>query len=175
MPRARDENRNVLGHRQRQEDLERQLEASRQRVAELERELEVRTVREPLTGLLTLKAFERRLDEEIERCRRHGRALTVAVVDVDGFRAACARHRRHVGDDMLKAVARILGAATRATDVTARASADEFLVMLPETTSADALRCFERVQLELETTAVGPVECIAASIGLAGYRHGMSS
>ena len=165
----------MLGHRQRHAETERQLAAARERVAELERQVELRTVREPLTGLLTLAAFERRLDEEVERCRRHGRALTVAVVDLDGFRAACARHRRHTGDDMLKAVARILRATTRASDVTARASADEFLIMLPETSGADALNAFERIQLELEGTAVGPVECIGASIGLAAYRRGMAS
>jgi len=165
----------VLGNGKRKGETERQLASARQRVVELERELEMRTVREPLTGLLTLAAFERRLDEEVERSRRHGRPLTVAVVDVDGFRAACARHRRHVGDDLLKAVARILGRNTRATDVTARASADEFLIMLPETNGADSLQCFQRVQLELEVTPVGPVESIAASIGLAGYRRGMSS
>ncbi len=165
----------MLGNRQRHEETERQLAAARQRIVELERELEVRTVREPLTGLLTLAAFERRLDEEVDRSRRHGRALTLAVVDVDGFRAACARHRRHVGDDMLKAVARVIGKNTRTTDVTARASADEFLIMLPETSGGDSLQCFERIQLELEATPVGPVECIAASIGLAGYRRGMAS
>ncbi len=165
----------MLGPRHRKDELERQLTGARQRIVELERELELRTVREPLTGLLTLTAFERRLDEEVERCRRHGRPLTVAVVDLDGFRAACARHRRHTGDDMLKAVARILRATTRASDVTARASADEFLIMLPETGGAEALNAFERIQLELEGTAVGPLECIGASIGLAGYRRGMAS
>lgn len=165
----------MLGSRQRVEDLERQLLASRERVLELERDLELRAVREPLTGLLTLSAFERRLDEEVERCRRHGRVMTLAIVDVDGFRASCARHGRHVADDLLKAVSRILVASIRATDVAARASADEFALMLPETAGPDALGVFERIMLTLEGTAVGPVEGIAASVGLAPYRHGMST
>lgn len=163
------------GHRQRIDDLERQLLASRERVLDLERELELRAVREPLTGLLTLNAFERRLDEEIERCRRHGRVMTLAIVDVDGFRASCARHGRHVADDLLKAVSPILVASIRATDVAARASADEFALMLPETTGLDALAAFERIMLTLEGTHVGPVDGIAASVGLAPYRHGMST
>jgi len=80
-----------------------------------------------------------------------------------------------VGDDLLKAVARNIAKNTRATDVTARASADEFLIMMPETNGTESLQCFERIQLELEATPVGPVESIAASIGLAGYRRGMAS
>ena len=127
----------MLGNKGQREHLEQQLAAARKRIAELERDLQVRSVRDPLTGLLAFTAFERRLDEEVERSRRHGRALSVAVVDVDGFRALNARTGRHVGDEVLKKVAHVLDGFTRATDVTTRASADEFVVMLPET-SADA-------------------------------------
>jgi diguanylate cyclase (GGDEF)-like protein/putative nucleotidyltransferase with HDIG domain len=163
-----------LGKRQRVEDLERELLASGERVRELERELERRAVREPLTGLLTLPAFERRLDEEIERCRRHKRAMTLAIVDVDDFRASRGRHGRHVADDVLKAIARVLTASIRASDVASRVSANEFALMLPETSGTEALGAFKRIMLTLEGTRVGPVEAIAASVGLACYRHGMS-
>jgi len=165
----------VLGHRQRQGELEGQLSAARQRIVALEREIELRTVRETLTGLLTLSAFERRLDEEVERSRRHGRALTLAVLEVDGFRTICARHGRGVADDVLKAMSTVLKDAMRSTDVAARASAGEFLVMLPETSGADSRVGFERILLKLEATSAGPVESVAVSVGLAGYRHGMSS
>ncbi|MEK6229802.1 MAG: diguanylate cyclase [Actinomycetota bacterium] len=165
----------MLRHRQRQGELEHQLSAARQRIVALEREIELRTVRETLTGLLTLSAFERRLDEEVERSRRHGRALTLAVLDVDGFRTICARHGRGIADDVLKAMSSVLGGAMRSTDVAARASAGEFLVMLPETSGADSRVGFERILLKLEATSVGPVESVSVSVGLAGYRHGMSS
>jgi diguanylate cyclase (GGDEF)-like protein/putative nucleotidyltransferase with HDIG domain len=144
-------------------------------MAALEDELRDRTVREPLTNLLTLGAFEQRLDEETERARRHGRLLSVAVVDVDGFRELNARHGRLVGDGVLKAVSRALTKGTRATDVVARASADEFLVMLPETDGLESQLCLDRILLELEQGAVGPVESIAVSIGLAQYERPMSS
>jgi diguanylate cyclase (GGDEF)-like protein/putative nucleotidyltransferase with HDIG domain len=165
----------MLGHRQRQGELEGQLSAARQRIVALEREIELRTVRETLTGLLTLSAFERRLDEEVERSRRHGRPLTLAVLDVDGFRSICARHGRGVADDVLKAMSTVLKEAMRSTDVAARASAGEFLVMLPETSGADGQVGFERILLKLEATSAGPVESVSVSVGLAGYRYGMSS
>jgi len=165
----------VLGHRQRQGELDRQLSAARQKIVALEREIELRTVRETLTGLLTLSAFERRLDEEVERSRRHGRALTLAVLEVDGFRSICARHGRGVADDLLRALSGVLKDAMRSTDVAARASGGEFLVMLPETSGADSRVSFERILLKLEATPFGPVESASVSVGLAGYRHGMSA
>ena len=155
--------------------LEQELASARKRISDLERELEVRAVRDPVTELLAFPAFERRLDEEVERSRRHGRALAVAMVDVDGFRTLNARNGRHVGDDVLKRVAHILENFTRATDVTTRASADEFVVMLPETSAEDAKICFERILLELEAATVGSVESIAASIGITEYAKTMSS
>ncbi|HZI91650.1 MAG TPA: diguanylate cyclase [Thermoleophilaceae bacterium] len=165
----------MLRHRQRQGELEHQLSAARQRIVALERDIELRTVRETLTGLLTLSAFEWRLDEEVERSRRHGRALTLAVLDVDGFRTICARHGRGIADDVLKTMSSVLRGAMRSTDVAARASAGEFLVMLPETSGADSRVGFERILLKLEETSAGPVESVSVSVGLAGYRHGMSS
>jgi len=163
----------VLVHRQRNAERDRELATARQRIVALEREIELRTVRESLTGLLTLSAFERRLDEEVERSRRHGRALTLAIINVDGFRTVCARHGRAAADEVLKAMSRVLSDSLRATDVAARASADEFLVMLPETAGSDSQVGFDRILLELEATSVGPVESVSVSVGLAGYRYGM--
>jgi diguanylate cyclase (GGDEF)-like protein/putative nucleotidyltransferase with HDIG domain len=97
------------------------------------------------------------------------------MVDVDGFRSLNARNGRHLGDDILKKVAHILDGFTRATDVTTRASADEFVVMLPETSAGDAKICVERILLELEGASVGTVETISASIGIAEVARAMSS
>jgi diguanylate cyclase (GGDEF)-like protein len=163
------------GQREHATQLEQELASARKRIAELERDLEVRSVRDPLTDLLAFGAFERRLDEEVERSRRHGRALAVAMVDVDGFRGLNARNGRHAGDDVLRKVAHILENFTRATDVTTRASADEFIVMLPETNAEDAKICLERILIELEGASVGSVETISASIGITEYTSTMSS
>ena len=163
------------GQREQAARLEAELAAARKQIAELQAKLEDRTVRDPLTGLLSLAGFERRLDEEVERSRRHGRALSVAMVDVDGFRSLNARNGRNGGDDVLKKVAGIVNDFTRATDVTARASADEFVVILPETSAEEARVCLERILLELESASVGAVETISASIGVAEYARTTSS
>jgi diguanylate cyclase (GGDEF)-like protein/putative nucleotidyltransferase with HDIG domain len=156
------------------EELERNLAAARRQIAELERALETKAVRDPLTGLPTVQAFERRLALEVERFRRHGRALAVAVLDVDNFAAINATHGRQAGDAVLQAVAQALRQHTRGTDIITRSSGDEFIVALPEATATEAAQAFERLLLELEAMRVGPLECISVSIGIAEYSGRMT-
>jgi diguanylate cyclase (GGDEF)-like protein/putative nucleotidyltransferase with HDIG domain len=165
----------MLGNRQQRDELEGQLAAARAQISELERRLEAESLRDQVTGLPSLAVFERRLDEEVERARRHGRALTVAVLDIDSFRTLNARHGRNLSNDLLRVTGRALDNLMRATDLVSRASADEFLVVLPETTAEETARVFERILLELEAISVGPVESVAASVGIAAYSRPMSS
>ena len=168
----------MLGRKQQQQELEElqsRLSAAQRRVGELERELEARSLRDAVTGLPTMQAFARRVDTEVERARRYGRALTVAVLDVDGFRALNSRHGRDVGDEVLQAVARALTEHTRTSDVLTRANADEFIIAMPETGGDAALQAFERLLMELEALRVGPVECVSASVGIGEYERGMTT
>lgn len=165
----------MLGHRQQVVKLESEVATARHRIAALERELETRGLRDPVTGLASLAAFERHLDAEATRSRRHGRALALAIVDVDGFRALNAHHGRSVGDRVLRVVGTTLDRSTRASDLVCRASADEFLVMLPESEGPEALECLNRVLLELEAQEAAPLDGISVSVGVAVYGPRMSS
>ncbi|MBA2421311.1 MAG: diguanylate cyclase [Thermoleophilaceae bacterium] len=156
-------------------DLTSRLGAAHARIAELERELERRAVRDELTGLANTRVFGRHLDEAINRSKRYGRPLSMALLRIDGFRDVAPRHGREAADGVLKAVASVVGDQTRGSDLVARLGDDEFGVMFPETEDDQAARCFERVLLELEVLHVGPVDCVAASIGIAGSRPGMTS
>jgi diguanylate cyclase (GGDEF)-like protein/putative nucleotidyltransferase with HDIG domain len=152
-----------------------QLQAAQRRIAELEQELKTRSLRDPVSGLPTLQAFGRNLDGEIERARRHGRKLSIAVLDIDGFRAVNTTHGAEIGDRLLAAVGRALSEHSRASDLVTRSGPDEFVVILPETDSAAALKAFERLLLELEALKVGGVECVSASVGIAEYSRGMTA
>src|SRR3954468_15727869 len=123
----------MRGRKEREAELETSLEQERRRVSELELVLERQAGRDPLTGLANLGRMRDQLDVEIGRARRHGRPLSVAVVDVDGFRAMNTRGGYAVGDEVLRSVGRMLENATRASDVVARTGADEFVLVLPET------------------------------------------
>jgi diguanylate cyclase (GGDEF)-like protein len=164
----------VRAHRREVEDLSEKLAAARLRLAALERELEQRRTQDPVTGLVVLEVLNQRLGPEIERSRRHGRPLAVAVVDVDGFRAINVHHGRSIGDQALAAIGAALDGLTRTSDLVARSSADEFVVMLPETDIAEAEQAFERILLELEGLHVGSIESLPVSVGLAQWERGMT-
>ena len=115
---------------------------------------------DPVTGLLNLGRFRAQLDVEVKRTRRHGRPLCAAVLDIDAFRAVNADHGYAVGDELLTAAGRALGAGMRAHDLACRTGADEFAILLPETDLAGAVTTMQRVLAELENTTVGPVESI---------------
>jgi diguanylate cyclase (GGDEF)-like protein len=157
------------------EELERRLAEAHRRLSELEAELAGRAQRDALTGLPSEEAFEHRLQAEVERSRRHGRPLSVAAVDVDGFHQVNAGHGRAVADELLRTVGSILRSATRVNDVVCRTSADEFLVILPETDGRAAAMAFERILLELEAATVGPLESVAVSVGIAEWSRPLSA
>lgn len=153
--------------RRREEELERELSAARQTIAALER----RANQDPVSGLPILSAVVERLVGEVERSRRHGGALTVAVLDLDGFPAINAAHGRGVGDRVLAVTANALTRLLRTNDLISRSAGDEFVLVLPETDNEGAAHALGRLLLDLEALRLGPVESLSASIGVAQWRR----
>ncbi len=151
--------------------LEQQLSDAHRRLGELERELGMRAGRDALTNLPDLRRFHQRLVAELDRSRRHGHPLSVAVIDIDGFRGLNVAHGLAVGDAILRAAARVITELTRANDVVARSQGDEFVLLLTDTDSAGAKQCVDRILLELEATAAGPISCVSASAGIASWQR----
>ena len=164
-----------MQHRTSRKELEQRLREAHQHIAKLENQLEVRTGRDPVSGLLDLHLFLARLDSEVGRARRHGRPLTVALLDVDHFGELNAHHGMAAGDRLLAEVGRVLQTFTRGHDLTARMSADEFVVLMPETDIEGGRRALDRIFLELEAIDTGDIQCVSASAGLAPLERGHSS
>jgi diguanylate cyclase (GGDEF)-like protein len=99
-----------------------------------------------LTGLPNHRAFRERLAEEVARARRHDRPLTVALVDIDGFRELNDSAGLEIADDVLAEVGRCLGRAVHEEDVLARMGGDEFGVILVESDRHEALLIAERAR-----------------------------
>jgi diguanylate cyclase (GGDEF)-like protein/putative nucleotidyltransferase with HDIG domain len=170
-PQAADIAKCMLGRREREQDqqLEELLSQARSRIHELEAELRARSESDPITGLGTLDRVRNQLDIEAARARRHSRPLTVAVLDVDGFRAICAKHGHAAGDEVLRTVADVLIAETRVHDISCRGAGDEFVVLMPETEVEGAVACCERMLDTLEATPSGPIQSVSLSGGIAAY------
>jgi diguanylate cyclase (GGDEF)-like protein len=162
-------------NRKQADDLGRRLAEAQHRIAQLELELESHSLRDPLTALPTLQVFDRRLDKELGRANRHGTPLSVAVLDVDAFRGINLRFGRDVGDGVLQGIAKVLPRFTHGADFVTRSSADEFLMLLPDTGAEQAAEALSKVLVELEGMKVGQLDCVSASVGVAQYSRPMTA
>jgi diguanylate cyclase (GGDEF)-like protein len=87
---------------------------------------------DPVTGLYTRSALEQHLGKEIARARRQNTALSLATVHVDEFAHLSARYGKSAVDAALKELGRRLKKASRGSDIAARLSDDDFILLLPE-------------------------------------------
>ena len=116
---------------------------------------------------LTGVANRRTLDEALAALARAGgtRPLTVALLDVDHFKAVNDRHGHQTGDEVLRAVAAAAASVVRGSDLLARYGGEEFALVLPGTTTADAQSLVERLRAAVSAGTSPRVTC---SVGLAG-------
>lgn len=115
------------------------------RQQELEQQrLQART--DALTGLPNRDAYNERVHHEIERLRRYGRPLTLAILDIDHFKSVNDNYSHQAGDRVLKVISNAVANQLRDVDFMARYGGEEFVVLLPETVGADALTKMDRIR-----------------------------
>lgn len=138
-----------------------------------EQELTQLAIRDPLTGLYNRREMERRLDEEIERCRRYQHPLTIVMLDIDHFKQVNDTHGHRVGDEVLRSVAARLERALRRADFVARYGGEEFLAILPDTAQTPAAELAERIRNDLAQAMITLVDGVplrvTASFGVASF------
>lgn len=124
-----------------------------------------------LTGLHNRRFFMQRLQEEVERVRRHGGNLSVLLFDLDHFKRVNDLCGHHTGDLILKRVVDVSMDVKRVTDVAARVGGEEFALLLPETDQPGAVHLAQRLREAISgiTTATTDEQDIkvTASIGVA--------
>ncbi|MFL6221954.1 MAG: diguanylate cyclase [Actinomycetes bacterium] len=112
---------------------------------------------DPLTGVPNRRVWEEELPRELERARRMGTGLCLAMIDLDNFKDYNDRHGHQAGDLALKGAASAWRAEVRSTDLLARYGGEEFVLLLPACALDDAVRIVERLRLvtPLVTCSVG--------------------
>ena len=125
-----------------------------------------------LTALHSRDYFTTELEQEILRAARTGRSFAVAMMDLDGLKAANDRFGHDWGDNLLRAVADVLRGDIRVTDVAARYGGDEFVLMLTETDLSGAILVAEKVRVDISRIALphnGAVIRTSASFGIVTF------
>lgn len=130
-----------------------------------------------LTGLFNRRYFDEMLAYEYGRYQRKGSPLSLLIIDVDYFKHVNDYYGHAVGDDYLRAIARVLENSTvRSTDLTARYGGEEFTCLLTDITPEDAYKVAERinrgiVELSLPNASATPQQ-LTLSIGIASVIEG---
>ncbi|HET7771784.1 MAG TPA: diguanylate cyclase [Chloroflexota bacterium] len=127
-----------------------------------------------LTGLLNHATFQQRLEAELERAARSHQQLALLEIDLDGFKMVNDTYGHPTGDKLLQLLAdRAVLNSIRPYDVACRPGGDEFAVILPHTSAANAVIIAERIRdavAQTDTSVIGvPKGTVAASVGVAHF------
>lgn len=121
-----------------------------------------------LTGLLSRRRFREELDTQLALKRRYGGEGALLMLDVDRLKAINDTHGHAVGDTVLRRVATTLGNRVRSTDVVGRLAGDEFAVLLPNASGAEADALAQALVERLSEQEVGGWG-LSVSIGVAHF------
>jgi diguanylate cyclase (GGDEF)-like protein len=127
-----------------------------------------------LTGLANRREFERVMEREVALSERHGRSLSVMMIDLDNLKRINDRQGHRAGDEALRLVAQQLQRVVRASDLCARIGGDEFAVAMPETSIERARDVGSRLRVAIRHLGLSSKspEAVEVSVGVAAWRPG---
>jgi diguanylate cyclase len=133
--------------------------------------LEKLSTTDSLTGLMNHGAWKDLLAVEFNNCQTQNRQNSVALIDIDHFKSINDTYGHIIGDNVLKQLGGALKASLRETDLAGRYGGDEFCVILPDTTLAQAGEILERLRRTVHehTHSALPNLQLSLSIGIAAY------
>ena len=133
------------------------------------------TVRDSLTGIHNRRFLTEMLTSQTARAQRYGDVLTLAMIDVDHFKAINDTYGHSAGDEVLCRIAGNLPKALRLPDICGRWGGEEFLCLLLNTGLEDSKEVAERIRRMVAADIVhwhGQPIPITLSIGLAEFCDG---
>lgn len=130
---------------------------------------------DPLTEALNRRGIKASLLEAMAQAERYRRPLSIAMVDLDGFKRVNDLYGHPSGDGVLRRAAHVVRQQLRAPDRLGRFGGDEFLIVLPETGIESALAMGQRIAAALRDSAFevkGDAVVLSASVGQVEFRYG---
>ena len=135
----------------------------------LRAEFEQLAARDSLTNAYTRRHMDEACQQELERSRRHGRAMSLLLMDLDHFKAINDSYGHQRGDQVLTEFVRLVKGLLRRPDQLGRFGGEEFMLLLPETPLEEALAVAERIRLTVDQSTTAPH--VTVSIGVTTTRH----
>ena len=136
-------------------------------------ELVERATSDTLTGLGNRRAFDARIAEECSRAARRIGALSLALIDVDGFKEINDSFGHLIGDMVLASVGALLSELLRASDVACRYGGDEFALILTDTGKTEAWVVAEKLRAALRDHPIrvgaDKTVTLTVSVGVASF------
>ncbi len=129
---------------------------------------------DPKTGLFNARHFAAALSDELTRAQRFNRPLSLMMADLDLLRDINNNYGHLAGDAVLRGIADVFREELRHYDIPARFGGEEFSILLPETTSEQAVEIAERIRRALAArrfdveTSNEPIQA-TVSIGIASF------
>ena len=154
--------------------LEELLEAREKQYKELAKELERKNISlservsiDNLTGIKNRYYFDERIKEEVDLAKRQKVSFSLLLFDLDHFKLVNDNFGHDIGDKVLKRVTDAVSKIIRSYDIFARWGGEEFVVLMPNTTEAEAVLAAEKIRKAVEDIIHPDIEKITISIGIA--------
>jgi diguanylate cyclase len=173
---------------QREQEVAARLKGLAERVANMEQEaqgyrehLEVQRQKaliDPLTGLPNRAAWSERLDLEVNLWHQRGNSLSLAMLDLDHFKRINDGYGHLAGDKVLKIIASVLRKRLRPNDFIARFGGEEFVLLMPDSSLAEAVAAGDALRAAIEACPFhfkGEPVTITVSMGVAQFQAGERS
>ncbi|GAG49561.1 unnamed protein product, partial [marine sediment metagenome] len=130
-----------------------------------------RAQNDALTGLANHGHFWSKLTKEIDRAKRYGRQLSLAMIDVDHFKEFNDAYGHVEGDQALAGVAHVIRNCSRGHDFPARYGGEEFALILPETGEGGQRVVAEKFRKAVHEATLSPAGQgkLTVSIGIASF------
>lgn len=126
---------------------------------------------DPLTGVMTRGAMDMYLEAEQERTNRSEQSSCIAMMDLDLFKKVNDTHGHQAGDKVLETLAGYLQENLRRYDQVFRYGGEEFLILLPNTTTTNSKRVLDRLRQNIKSLAIEIAENktlhVSVSFGIA--------
>ncbi len=131
-----------------------------------------------LTNCVNFRWTMKLLEKEVTRCKRYQKEMSIVMVDIDHFKRINDTFGHFVGNDILKTFADVLKSNVRDADAVGRYGGEEFMIILPEANSDQALIMLNRIKQQLTKTAITSYRLkqqlklsIKFSAGVASFPH----